>query len=154
MTDWKLPWNGGCRCDRVRFTITAPPLLTMACHCSGCQRMSASAYSLSMAIPTPGFTITQGEPEIGGLHGKTQHFHCPYCKTWMFTRPAGMEDQFVNVRPTMLDEHLWFVPFAETCTSEGYAWAKTGAVHSYPDIPGMEVYGPLIAEFAQRGAHP
>ena len=153
--DWKLPWEGGCRCDQVRLRITLPPLLTMACHCTGCQRRSASAYSLSVAIPTPGFTVTRGEPVIGGLHGDSQHFFCPHCKSWMFTRPpAPMADQFVNVRPTMLDDHAWITPFVETCTSEGFAWAKTGAIHSFPNIPGMEVYGPLVAEFAERSPRP
>ena len=153
--DWKLPWDGGCRCDRVRIRITLPPLLTMACHCSGCQRMSASAYSLSIAIPTPGFTVTQGDPVIGGLHGDAKHYFCPHCKSWMFTRPQGeLANQFVNVRPTMLDDHGWVTPFIETCTAEGFAWAKTGAVHSYPNIPPMDVYPPLLAEFAQRGPRP
>ena len=65
MADPTLPVSGGCRCGKVRFTIAAPALLTMACHCTGCQRMSASAYSLSIAVPTPGFSATQGEPVIG-----------------------------------------------------------------------------------------
>jgi len=26
--DWKPPWGGGCRCGRVRFKVTQPPLLT------------------------------------------------------------------------------------------------------------------------------
>jgi hypothetical protein len=43
--------EGGCRCGRVRLKITKRPLLTMACHCTGCQRMSSSAFSLSAAIP-------------------------------------------------------------------------------------------------------
>src|SRR3546814_16148897 len=50
MTDWKLPWDGGCRCGRTRFRVSAPPLLAEACHCTGCQRMTASAYSLSLAV--------------------------------------------------------------------------------------------------------
>jgi len=54
----KLPREGGCRCGRVRVKVTAAPLITMACHCTGCQRMSASAFSLSAAIPTPGFEVT------------------------------------------------------------------------------------------------
>jgi len=29
-------------------------MLTMACHCLGCQTMSASAFSLSMALPIDG----------------------------------------------------------------------------------------------------
>ena len=57
-----LPLDGACRCGRVKIRISAPPLLTMACHCTGCQRMSASAYSLSAAIPSEGFAVTAGEP--------------------------------------------------------------------------------------------
>jgi hypothetical protein len=152
-TDWKLPWNAGCRCDRVRMRVTAPPLLTMACHCAGCQRMTASAFSLSVALPASGFEIVQGEPVIGGLHGASRHYHCPHCKSWLFTRPEGLDD-LVNLRATMLDDHAWFVPFVETCTAEGYAWARTGAQHSFPNLPAPEAFGPLVAEFAARGARP
>ena len=98
-----FPLEGGCRCGQVRFRIAAPPVITMACHCTGCQRMSASAFSLSAAIPSVAFQVTQGEPVIGGLHGPTRHFFCAYCMSWMFTRPDGF-DAIVNVRVTMLDD--------------------------------------------------
>jgi hypothetical protein len=143
-----LPWDGGCRCDRVRFRITAPPLLTMACHCPGCQRMSASAFSLSIAVPSDGFAVTQGETVIGGLHGaQSQHHHCDWCKSWMFTRVA-FDAGFVNVRPTMLDVAGWYAPFLETYTSAALPWAKTPARHSYPQFPEMADFGKLIAEFS------
>ena len=93
--------------------VTAPPLVTMACHCTGCQRMSASAFSLSAAIPAEGFAVTAGEPVVGGLHGASRHFFCGWCMSWMFTRPEGM-DWFVNLRPTMLDDPSWFEPLIET----------------------------------------
>src|SRR5690606_35371104 len=49
---------------------------TGACHCAGCQRMTASAFSLSAAIPTDGFEVTKGESVKGGLHGdETRHVH-------------------------------------------------------------------------------
>ena len=150
--DWKRPWAGRCRCERVRFTISAAPIGTMACHCLGCQRMSASAFSLSVLVPSAGFTVT-GDVVIGGIHGATRHFHCDYCKSWMFTRPPGMDD-LVNVRATMLDDHAWFVPFVETATSEGFAWAKTGARHSFPNMPGPEAFGPIVEEFARLAIRP
>ncbi|HEY5926324.1 MAG TPA: GFA family protein [Kofleriaceae bacterium] len=153
MSDWKLPWNGGCRCDRTRLRITAPPIVTMACHCAGCQRMTASAFSLSIFMPSAGFEVTQGAPVIGGIHGPDRHFHCDYCKSWLFTRPNGM-DAFVNMRATMLDDHAWYAPFVETSTSEALPWAKTGARHSFPNIPPPEAFGPIVAEFAQHGARP
>ena len=58
MTEWKLPWDGGCRCGQTRIRVSQPPLLAAACHCTGCQRMSASAFSLTLAIPSEGFDVT------------------------------------------------------------------------------------------------
>lgn len=145
-----LPREGHCRCGRVRFRISAPPLLTMACHCTGCQRMSASAFSLSVAVPSEGFAVIEGEPVIGGLHGAdVRHFFCAHCMTWLFTRAGGL-DQFVNVRPTMLDDPAWFSPFIETWTSEKLSWAATPAVHSYEQYPPFEAYADLVREYAAR----
>lgn len=151
MADWNLPWEGGCRCGQVRFRISAPPIVTAACHCTGCQRMTGSAYSLSAAIPSEGFEVTQGEPVIGGLHGPTRHFFCPHCMSWMFTRPDGM-DWFVNVRATMLDDPGWFSPYIETFTREKLPWAVTPARHSYERFPEMHEYEGLIRGFAEEMA--
>lgn len=144
----ELPWTGGCRCGRVRFRITAPPMLTMACHCTGCQRMTSSAFSLSVLVPGAGFAVTEGEPVIGGLHGEVAHFGCAWCLSWMFTRPPGMD--MVNVRATLLDDARWFTPFIETYASEALPWAKTPAVHSYAQFPPLEAYPALMAEFSAR----
>ena len=144
-----LPCEGGCRCGQVRLRISVAPLLTMACHCTGCQRMSASAFSLSAAIPSEGFAVTKGDPVIGGLHGATRHYFCPHCMSWMFTRPDGF-DTFVNLRPTMLDDCTWFVPFIETMTSEKLPWAITSAIHSFEKWPAFEEYKRLTEKYAKR----
>ncbi len=115
--------------------------------------MSASAYSLSAAIPVEGFAVTQGEPVIGGLHGATRHFFCPHCKSWMFTRPEGL-DHFVNVRPTLLDDASWVAPFVETCTQTRLPSAVAGASHSYESFPPMEDYSKLVEEYAKHGPRP
>ena len=54
----------------------------------------------------------------------------------------------------MLDDATWVVPFVETCTSEKFPWAETGAVHAYAKFPAMEDYPWLIARFAEQGARP
>lgn len=147
MTIPVLPMTGGCRCGAVRFRITALPIVTSACHCTGCQRMTASAYSLSAAFPEAAFVITQGEPVIGGLHGpEARHHHCDHCKSWLFTRWGDM----VNLRATMLDDHGWFEPFLETWTREKLPWASTPAQHSFEEFPPMEAFGDLIAKYARH----
>jgi len=121
----------------------------MACHCTGCQRMTASAFSLSALHPSQNFEVVQGEPVIGGLHGATRHFFCPHCMSWLFTRPEGL-DEFVNIRATMLDAGKDLIPFIETYTSEALPWARTPAAHSFETFPPRELYPELVEEFARR----
>jgi hypothetical protein len=73
--------------------------------------------------------------------------------TWMFTRPPGL-DWFVNFRPSLLDDHRWFVPYVETWTSEKLPWAQTPAVHSFEKVPDLAEFEPLIRAFAAEGARP
>jgi len=150
MPDWKLPMTGACRCGQVTFEVSAPPMFTAICHCTGCQKMTAGAYSTTVAVPKNGFRITAGETVTGGLRGEQQHHeHCDYCKSWIYTH---FEQPFVNVRATMLDDLSWFdAPFVENYTSEALPWAIVpSVVHSFAQFPAMEDYQPLLAEFAAR----
>jgi len=148
MADRDQTHEGGCRCGQVRFRANGRPIITMACHCTGCQRMTASAFSLSALYTSDSFEVIQGEPVIGGLHGATRHFFCPHCMSWLFTRPEGL-DEFVNVRSTMFDDANDFTPFIETYTSEALPWAKTPATYSFDKLPPMERYGALVEDFAR-----
>jgi hypothetical protein len=149
-----FPMEGGCRCGQVRIRVSAPPILTMACHCTGCQRMTGSAFSLGAVIPSDAFEVTAGEPVVGGLHSATRHFFCPHCMSWIFTRPEGL-DAFVNVRTTMLDEAGELAtPFMETYTSEKLPWATTPAAHSFEKFPPFEAFEGLIAAYAAQAQRP
>lgn len=149
-----LPAEGECRCGKIAMRIDAPPILTMACHCSGCQKMSASAYSLTAAIPRDAFSVTRGEPVIGGLHGEdARHFFCPYCMTWLFTR---LNDSlpFVNVRPTLFANLAWSTPFIETWTREnspGRRPRRYTASRSFHHQPHLKAcYRPTRNMFRRR----
>lgn len=115
--------------------------------------MTASAFSLSVAVPAEGFEVTHGEPVLGGVQAETQHYHCPFCKSWLFTKAPEM-DTFVNVRASTLDDHSWFAPFVETWTGEKLAWVQTPAVHSFPALPQLSDWPNLIADYQQRGPRP
>jgi hypothetical protein len=144
--------EGGCRCGELRFRAEGEPLVTAACHCTGCQRMTASAFSLTSVYPSPTFAVTSGEPVIGGARGaETQHFFCPSCMSWVFTRPRDM-GEIVNVRSTLFDEVDPEPPFIETYTSEKLPWAETGAAHAFEAYPPPERFPELLASFAASRA--
>lgn len=139
--------EGACRCGRVRFSVRGKPLLTMACHCTGCQKMTASAFSLSSLYPANAFEVTSGETVMGGLHGDLHHHVCDHCKSWLSTHAAQLAG-FVNVRATMLEDAPTYEPFIETYTSEMLVWAKTPALHSFERFPPPERFPALLDEFA------
>jgi hypothetical protein len=145
--------TGGCLCGKVRFTLSAEPLITMACHCRGCQKLTASAFSLSVLMAEAAFTVDQGEPVIGALHAEHRHFFCDWCKSWLFTRPAGV-GPFVNVRTTMLDDPSGLEPYLESKTAEKLPWATTPAVESFEDFPPREAFPALVAAYAARATSP
>jgi hypothetical protein len=123
----------------------------MACHCTGCQRMTGGAFSLSALYDAGKFEVTAGEPAVGGMHGPLRHMFCPYCMSWLFTLMEGME-AFASVRATMLDNAHAFTPSIETYTIEMLPWALTPAIHRFERFPPAEAYPSLIAEFARQSA--
>lgn len=147
MRDWRLPIEGSCRCGEVKLKIGAPPMITMACHCTGCQKMTSSAFSLSAAFPTEAVEVIAGEPVLGGMKREVRHFFCPSCMSWMFSRMDGLE-WFTNVRSGVLLDPQRFAPFIEAWTDEQLPFAQTGAAKSYPQFPPMEEFEPLTKAFA------
>lgn len=115
--------------------------------------MSASAFSLTLAVPASGFAVIFGVPVSGGLKGTTRHFFCPTCKSWVYTQLEGIDD-YVNVRSTLLDRHGWFVPFIETWTQHKLPWARTPAQHRFATQPDPAAFKQLAQVFAKRGARP
>jgi hypothetical protein len=111
--------------------------------------MSASAFSLSEGYASAAFRITRGEPVIGGIHGAIRHYHCDYCKSWLFTEPDGVED-FVNVRSTMFDKVRTEPPFVDTYVGEALPWTQARGQHRYDALPQMDEWPNLVREFAER----
>ncbi|WP_299840402.1 GFA family protein [uncultured Paracoccus sp.] len=140
--------TGSCRCGRVRLGVTGAPMLTMACHCTGCQRMTASAFSLSSLYHQDAVTI-EGETVMGGMQGELQHHCCAFCLSWVFTR-ADFLGPLVNIRSTMIEGGAAAKPFIECWLEEKLPWVSIGATHAYRQFPPEAQFPALMAEFARQ----
>ena len=145
-----LPVEGGCMCGVSSLRVSMAPIVTMACHCRGCQKLSASAFSLTAMVPAQGFEVIEGKPQIGALHGASKYYYCPKCLNWLYTAPAS--SPFINIRSSMFDVPLWSTPFIESFVSERLPWATTSARHSFEKFPPPDQYGRLMEEYAAWSA--
>ena len=154
MSDWKLPWNASCLCGQVKMRITAPPVVAMACHCTGCQKLTSGPYSLTLILPPGGFDVLEGETELGALHRPvSQHHYCTRCKSWLYTTAPALQGM-VNFRPTMLEDASWVVPYVESWITQKLPGVATGAKHSFEGFPPPSEYGRLMQDYAKEGARP
>lgn len=108
---------GGCQCGAVRYSIKGGLPPAYACHCGECKKQSASAFSLSIAIPFARVEV-QGEPakfEVTAFSGAIKHcYFCPQCGTRLWHRAAhapenatlkvGTLDDSQDIAPRF---HLW-----------------------------------------------
>jgi hypothetical protein len=139
--------TGSCRCGQVGFRITQAPVMAMACHCRGCQKMTSSAFSLTALVPVDGFEVTAGEPVIGGLHGPSRQYFCPNCMSWLYTQG---DDGPVGVRTPMLDDPSGLEPFIEFVTADKLPWAGTPAAVSFDRVPEPSEWAALIQRYQEH----
>ncbi|MEM9501113.1 MAG: GFA family protein [Pseudomonadota bacterium] len=128
-------------------------MLTAACHCTGCQRMTAGPYSLSALYPADRFQLIEGETVLGGLKGAARHHCCEDCLSWLFTLPAGL-DGLVNVRTAMLERASEFPPFAEFYRAEGLPGVASGASRSFDMAPSADEFLRLSESYRDWDGRP
>ena len=89
----KLPQTGGCQCGKIRYEMIEAPRLIYTCHCTDCQHITSSAFSLGVALSETAFHLIAGEPralermsDSGRLNTRVV---CPDCACWVYSLPRG-----------------------------------------------------------------
>ncbi|EGO05287.1 hypothetical protein SERLA73DRAFT_44695 [Serpula lacrymans var. lacrymans S7.3] len=59
--------KGSCFCGNVSYSVFTPPVLSAYCHCSQCQRFTASPFVHSMHFEEKDFVWTHSEPHADHL---------------------------------------------------------------------------------------
>jgi hypothetical protein len=151
--------KGGCACGNVRLNYTGepsakvclscsssssyvpicPPTQTKPpnpcptqalCHCTDCKKITGSAYSTNIVIPSAGFEITSGKPKSWKKQADSgesiETFFCGDCGTTMWRET-----------PTFGDNKAFKVGVLDTL--DGFNGAK----------PDLELYAPQRASWVK-----
>jgi hypothetical protein len=59
----RLPQTGGCQCGKVLYAITEEPQSVYTCHCTACQRLTSSAFSMGLVVAETAFPLSGVEPK-------------------------------------------------------------------------------------------
>ena len=105
----KSPITGGCQCGGVRYEITITPTALYVCHCRECRKQSASAFGISLIVPSAGFRVTAGKPKSWSRPTDSGRVldckFCPDCGSRIWHETAGGSD-IISVKGGSLDQPL------------------------------------------------
>lgn len=130
----KLPLTGGCLCGGLRYEITAAPTMTYTCHCSDCQRLTSTAFSMAITVPDEAFRLTKGEPRLAQKIADSGRvvirWLCPDCGCWITSnsQPGAAPGEMIRrVRGGTLDDRTWLRPTAHYWTRSKQPWVTLPA---------------------------
>jgi hypothetical protein len=110
--------TGGCQCGQVRYESAGEPLALYVCHCRECQRQSASAFGMSLQVPSAGLRVTQGHPKFwtrpADSGRQVKCAFCPHCGSRLWHEREGLADT-LTIKAGSLDApvdfstaiHIW-----------------------------------------------
>jgi len=123
----QFPIEGGCACGAVRYRLLGAPFAVYTCHCTDCQTLSASVFSLNGVVRTDQLEIVSGDLKMWLRTAESgnripQHV-CTYCGVRIFTEPPNGGGTR-TLRLGTLDDTGWLFPSAAIYMKSAQPWVR------------------------------
>ena len=119
-------FDGGCLCGAVRLRLEEPPIITHACHCRFCQRVTGAAFAVNAMIETDRITLAGPRPEAvhtpSALPAGQKLLRCPSCRAMLWSHHSLLGDRIAIVPVGILDEASAFTPDIHCFTATRHPW--------------------------------
>src|SRR5262245_50413062 len=83
--------DGSCHCGLINYEAEIDPEKVVACHCTDCQSLSASAFRVVVPAPADKFSLS-GEPTVYVITAESgarrAHAFCPRCGSAIYSTTA------------------------------------------------------------------
>lgn len=147
-------FTGQCQCGLVGYTVHGQVATAFVCHCTECQRQSASAFGMALWIKNPTVQLRGGPLQEWVRQtpsGKQMVCRfCPQCGSRLFHQVVG-QSEYMSIKPGTLDAPQCVQPVAHLWTASKQAW-----VHIPQDALQYEGNPPTMTSLfdAWQAAHP
>ena len=126
----RLPQTGGCLCGALRYEITRTANAVYTCHCTACQRLTGSAFALTLLVEEDAFRLEGTEPRpfrrVADSGRTLTRWTCAECGTWICSGPqpgsARPPGALRKVRASTLGDTSWLRPTLHFSTRSAQPW--------------------------------
>jgi hypothetical protein len=116
--------DGGCHCGNLSYEAEVDPDKVGVCHCTDCQALSGSAFSLFVPVAKEAFRL-RGEARLyvktaESGNRRAQAF-CPGCGTRLYAS-AEKDPQVFNLRVGTVRQRAALAPKAQIWCRSALPW--------------------------------
>ncbi|MBU3915125.1 GFA family protein [bacterium] len=120
-------FKGSCQCQDVKYKVTGSPLTLFVCHCTECQKQSASAFGMALWIRQKEVELISGELKTWvrtmPSGRKMACDFCPNCGTRIFHRQVD-KAEMISIKPGTLDDTSLLKPVGHIWKKSAQPWIK------------------------------
>ncbi len=122
----QYPIDGSCQCGQVTYKLTEPPKMVLACHCTECQKLSTSPFSVTAIIDTNAIEFSGELKEwsrSADSGNKNSAKFCPRCGNRVYHfNPDDQSTVKLKLKPVNMTDASIFEPTAHVWVSEKLSW--------------------------------
>lgn len=124
----KYPIKGSCQCGQVTYRLAEAPKLVLACHCTECQKLSTSPYSVTAVVATNAIEFSGELKEwsrSAESGNKNSAKFCPDCGNRVYHfNPDDESTIKLKLKPVKMTDDRIFEPTMHVWVSEKLSWYR------------------------------
>ena len=124
--------EGGCLCGAVRYKATGEPVRVTVCHCTFCQRVTGTAFSVLPFFKEADVVLSGKNPSTydhrsDGSNKIITVYFCGDCSTTLYLHPQRFPD-ILALGSGTFDDPNWFDRSQGKCRHQFTRSAQAGVV--------------------------
>lgn len=126
--------DGGCHCGAITYEADVDPAKTSICHCTDCQKITGTAFRVTIFAPESDYRIKSGTPKeyikVAESGAKRAQGFCGDCGSQLYSTSVGDGPKVYGIRVGTARQRQDLVP-------QKQVWHRS-ALHWLPDFAGLE----------------
>jgi hypothetical protein len=129
--------SGGCHCGAVRYEAEVDPGKVGVCHCSDCQRLSGTAFRVTVPSELGSFRLLNGTPRVYTKTAESgrlrEQAFCEKCGSQLYAVSPGAEPRVYSLRVGTVDQRAQLVPKVQSWARSRLPW-----IDVVPTLPSLD----------------
>lgn len=146
-----LPLRGGCFCGALRYELSVPPLMIYNCHCTNCQKITGSAFTVAATVLEGALAFTKGAPKRVSWKADSGNerfgLFCGECGSRIANGQAPTNG-LLSLRAGTFDDTSWVEPVGDIWTKSAQPWISFLPLTAEGQ---PEDYGPFVEAYRAQG---